>query len=255
MLPDTPDDSRQYRDWRLSLMPSAEPTVLVDLGCGSGDDLLAFALRYRHPETRFIGIDAAEKAIEMAAERTAADPRIHLKQIRLDKRLPFADSSCDVVYSKDLIECLPDRTAFIHEIARVLRPGGVVVIAHWDWDSQQFDGEDKALVRRLVHAFSDWQQPWMDHSDGWMGRRLWGTFNATGLFQGAAHAHVLRNTTYAAPFFGHARAQDFRALVKRGMVPPEDYARFLADQEALSHQGRYFYSVTAYAYVGQRIVR
>jgi hypothetical protein len=93
----------------------------------------------------------------------------------------------------------------------------------------------------------------MDHSDGWMGRRLWGTFNATGLFQGAVHAHVLTNTTYASPFFGQARAHDFRALVKRGMVAAEDYDRFLADQEALSQPGRFFYSITGYAYVGRRL--
>jgi hypothetical protein len=140
---------------------------------------------------------------------------------------------------------------FAREVARILKPGGWAVIAHWDWDSQLFDASDKPLVRRLVHAFADWQQAWMDYSDGWMGRRLWGTFAATGLFEGTLHARVLTNTVYAPPWYGHARAQDFRALVKRGLATEQDYHWFIGEQEALSTQGRYFYSLTGFAYVGQ----
>jgi hypothetical protein len=111
---------------------------------------------------------------------------------------------------------------------------------------------DKPLVRRVVQAFADWQQAWMDHSDGWMGRRLWGAFNSTGLFEGDVYARVLVNTKYAVPWYGHARAQDFRVLVKHGLVSAEDCSRFLADLDALSREGRYFYSITGYAYVGRR---
>lgn len=66
------------------------------------------------------------------------------------------------------------------------------------------------------------------------------------------HARVLTNTTYAPPFYGHARAQNFCGLVERGMVAPEEYERFIAGQEMLSGQGRYFYSITGYVYVGWR---
>lgn len=137
-------------------------------------------------------------------------------------------------------------------MARILRPGKTVVMAHWDWDSQVFDGTDKALVRRLVHAFADWQQDWTDDADGWMGRRLWGLFSATGLFDGEIHARVLTNTAYAPSSYGHARTHDFRSLVERGMVAADDYERFIADQEALNAQGSYFYSLTGYVYVGRR---
>jgi len=43
----------------------------------------------------------------------------------------------------------------------------------------------------------------------------------------------LTNTSYAPLSYGHARAQDFRGLVDRGMVAPEDYERFIGDQEML----------------------
>jgi hypothetical protein len=85
-----------------------------------------------------------------------------------------------------------------------------------------------------------------------MGRRLWGTFAPSGLFDGAVHARVLTNTVYAAPWYGHVRVQDFGSLVKRGLASEDDYRRVVADLEALDREGRYFYGITGYVYVGRR---
>ena len=92
----------------------------------------------------------------------------------------------------------------------------------------------------------------MEHSDGWMGRRLWGTFASTGYFEGAMQARALINTAFETPWYGHARAQDLPALVKRSLVSAEDGAAFLAEQASLHAQGRYFYCITGLAYVGTR---
>jgi len=87
----------------------------------------------------------------------------------------------------------------------------------------------------------------------WTGRRLWGLFHSTHLFAGTVHARLLINTAYAPPWYGHARARDLGALVDRGVVSAADYASFIADLEARESQGRYFYSVTGFAYVGRRL--
>ena len=201
---------------------------------------------------RFVGIDAAAGAVAAASETMAAEARASVRCAPLDGPLPFDDRSIDLLYSHNLLECLSDPAAFAHEAVRVLRPGGRLVVGHWDWDSQLFDGSDKALVRRLVHAYADWQQAWMAHADGWMGRRLRGIFHATGAFDGEVHARVLTNTAFEAPWFGHENARAMGALVRRGMVTAEDYARFLREQEELAAAGRYFYAITGFAYVGVR---
>jgi SAM-dependent methyltransferase len=244
------DDVRAHRDWLLSFLPRAG--TVVDLGCGRGDDLLTLAARDPAADARFLGIDASETSIQAAAARAAGDPRIAFRAGHLAGALPLGDGSVDAVFSHNLLECLADPDAFPREAARILRPGGTAVVAHWDFDSQLFDGTDRALVRRLVHAFADWKQPWMEHADGWMGRRLHGVFARTSLFDGTVHARVMINTTYATPWYGHARAQDIGRMARKGLVSAEDGDRFLRDLEALQRDGRYFYGITGFAYVGRR---
>jgi ubiquinone/menaquinone biosynthesis C-methylase UbiE len=52
-----------------------------------------------------------------------------------DKALPLEDNSVDVVFSKSVIEhlYLPQITHYMHEIMRILRPGGTVAIFTPDW--------------------------------------------------------------------------------------------------------------------------
>ena len=248
-------DVLAHRDWLLSLLDAPAAGVVVDLGCGAGHDLLALAERRPRRDARFLGLDASARAIAAAAgaARQARDARVAFACADLGAGLPLADASVDAVYSHNLVECLPDAEAFAREVGRVLRPGGVAVIAHWDFDSQAFDASDRALARRLLHAFADWRQPWMAHADGWMGRRLWGALAPTGLFDGAVHARTLTNTAYASPWYGHARAQDLRSLVRHGLADADDVARFLADLEARARAGRYCYAITGYAFVGRRV--
>ena len=226
--------------------------MVVDLGCGSGEDLGLLAAQHGGADVRLIGVDVSADAITAASAALTADRRIALCCAPLDGRLPFDDASVDVAYSHNLLECLSDPAGFAREVARVLRPGGRVVAAHWDWDTQAFDGADKTLVRRLVHAFADWQQAWMAHADGWMGRRLWGVFQGAGLLDGALHARVLTNTAYEPACFGYENAHAFRALVRRGLASAEECERFLAEQVALAAAGRYVYSITGFAYTGRR---
>jgi SAM-dependent methyltransferase len=252
---DLAPDVAAHRAWLYDLVTLPRGGTLVDLGCGDGRDLLAMAARHRDDGLRFLGLDVSAKGIAnaTAAADAVGDARVAFARAALGGGLPLADGTVDVAYSHNLLECLADPDAFAREVARVLRPGGQVVVAHWDWDTQLFDVADRATARRLLHAFADWRQPWMEHADGWMGRRLHGVFTATGRFRGAVHAHTLTNTIYAAPWYGHARAQDLARLVAHGLVTAEDHARFAADLERAVASGRYFYALTSFVYVGQRV--
>lgn len=245
-------DGLRMREWLGGLLDWQGANAVLDLGCGDGGDLQR--LTALAPErARLVGMDSSAKAIETARAATAGDMRFEWHEHDVSLGLPFADGAFDALFSLNLLECVPDKAALLAEMARVLRPGGAVVCAHWDWDTQTLDGADKALVRGIVQTFSDWQQAWMAASDGWMGRRLWPTFHRSGVFAGRIETYTLINTMYAPGWVGYEQVQAFGALVRRGLLSAEDYARFREDIAAQAARGEYFYSITLYVYVGQKL--
>jgi ubiquinone/menaquinone biosynthesis C-methylase UbiE len=157
------DDVAEHKDWLLSLVPAPNSGIWVDLGCGDGSDVRRLALRQPAAGLRIVGIDSNRKVIEEAQRNTGDDPRVEFQSYSLGRTLPFDDATVDVAYSNNLIECLADVSSFISEITRILRPGGFVVMAHWDWDSQMFDGSDKN--RNRPHACA--------HKLGFFAATLW----------------------------------------------------------------------------------
>jgi ubiquinone/menaquinone biosynthesis C-methylase UbiE len=101
--------------------------VAVDVGCGTGRAL--FPLR------EAVGPGGSVFAVDLTPEMlAAAGPKsVTAKAVLIlaDARsLPFADASADAIFAAGLVHHLPDSTAGLHELARVTRPGGLLVLFH-----------------------------------------------------------------------------------------------------------------------------
>ncbi|HEY3415738.1 MAG TPA: methyltransferase domain-containing protein [Armatimonadota bacterium] len=239
-------DKAHMLEFIYSLMELSGARAVLEIGCGKGYDLAQIGHRVGDA-ARLVGIDNRETALVDARLAVGKDSRFTLMQADVAKGLPFPDETFDLVYSKNLLECIVDKDAHLREVYRVLKPGGQVVYAHFDWDSQLFDGTDKALVRKIVQTFNDWQQAWMADCDAWMGRRLWRTFQRSGLFTGAVHPFVITDTHYAAEMM-----QNFQALVRRGMISQQEYETFMTEQADFAARDEFFSSITMYVYVGRK---
>jgi SAM-dependent methyltransferase len=113
--------------WTLGII---EPgSVVLDLGCGAGTDLL-IAAQMTGPSGRAIGIDMTRS---MLARARASAREMHIDNLELHESLiealPVEDASVDVVISNGVIDLVPDKDAVFDEIDRVLRPGGRLQIA------------------------------------------------------------------------------------------------------------------------------
>lgn len=120
-------------------------TAYLDAGCGDGRYLAALAAEL--PE-RVAGVDISERILETAR---AQAPRAELRQANLE-RLPFADGEFDLVLSSQVIEHVLDREGAAAELARVLRPGGTLVISTDNeraWVSRALNAPRTLLVRAL----------------------------------------------------------------------------------------------------------
>lgn len=241
----------RHRDWLLSLVDAPWGASILDLGCGKGADLLELAARIDNPDTRFVGVDASAEHLS-DARAASTDSRVEFVEARVGPGVDFPDASFDAVISQELLECIPDVETFVAEIARVLRPGGQVVVSHYDWDTQVYNGSDRDRTRRILRGWADWEQSWMDNTDPWMGRRLWGCLQGSGLFEGEVHVGVMTNTEFAEPGHGYRMAHWMGGLAKKGQFSQSDYDGFLADLKELATKGQYFWSVNRYVYVGRR---
>jgi SAM-dependent methyltransferase len=103
---------------------------VLDVGCGIGHwaQTLACALPR---ETTVIGVDRDPFWIDKATERARAREISHRFEYRVSdaQALPFPDASFDLVTSQTLLIHLANPGAVIAEMARVTRPGGLVLAA------------------------------------------------------------------------------------------------------------------------------
>jgi SAM-dependent methyltransferase len=101
--------------------------VVIDLGCGTGRALPSLRQAVG-PDGSVIAVDVTP---EMLSQARPASRRARAALVLADaRRLPFATASADAIFAAGLINHLPDAEAGFRELARVTRPGGLLVLFH-----------------------------------------------------------------------------------------------------------------------------
>ena len=103
------------------LLRHTKPTGrILDLGCGGGYMLDALA----HPDVDLAGVDLAHQALRAADKRARSERYPCLLAQASADALPFFDQSFDGIVCTDVLVHVPNPEVVIHEIARLLKPGG-----------------------------------------------------------------------------------------------------------------------------------
>jgi len=93
---------------------------VLEVGCGRGGGA-SYISRYMKPKT-YIGLDLNQKVVK-ACNKTFDTPGLSFVQGCADD-LPFDDEKFDAVVNVESSRCYPDVLGFLHEVYRVLKPGG-----------------------------------------------------------------------------------------------------------------------------------
>jgi len=141
-----------FIDRMLGFSQTDKPATVLDVGCGIGGTSRYIAKRY--PDAQVTGItispEQQQRATALAAERGVTNAKFELCDA-LDMK--YADNSFDLVWACESGEHMPDKEQYVKEMARVLKPGGRIVIATW-------------CQRETPPAFSDQERKTLDYLYG-----------------------------------------------------------------------------------------
>jgi len=130
-------------------------TTVLDVGCGIGGSSRILARDYGFVVT---GITISPQQVKRAQELTPTDLTAEF-QVDDALALSFPDGSFDVVWSIEAGPHMPDKAQFAQELLRVLKPGGIVVVADWnqrDDRQEPLNFWEKPVMRQLL---DQWAHP------------------------------------------------------------------------------------------------
>jgi MPBQ/MSBQ methyltransferase len=150
-------------------------TTVLDVGCGIGGSSRILARDYGFSVT---GITISPGQVKRAQELTpkALDARFLVNDAMA---MSFPDASFDVVWSIEAGPHMPDKAIFARELLRVLKPGGILVVADWNQrDARQkpLNFWEKPVMRQLL---DQWSHPEFASIEGFSEE-----LEATGLVKG-----------------------------------------------------------------------
>jgi len=107
-------------------LPAPTAARILDAGCGSGRNMVELARR-----GAVTGVELAPASLQLARAREVGE----VLPGSLDQPLPFADATFDLAVALDVLEHVADDEGAVRELARVLAPGGrlLVTVPQYGW--------------------------------------------------------------------------------------------------------------------------
>ncbi|MBE9045048.1 methyltransferase domain-containing protein [Pleurocapsales cyanobacterium LEGE 10410] len=128
-------------------------TTLIDVGCGIGGSSRILAKDYGFD---VVGVTISPQQVKRAQELT---PEGVSAKFKVDDAmaLSFPDASFDVVWSVEAGPHMPDKAVFARELLRVLKPGGILVVADWNQRDDRtvpLNFWEKPVMKQLLDQWS-----------------------------------------------------------------------------------------------------
>ena len=138
------DESLEHFHWRnsqypgyIKLMPVSKQDgkIVLDYGCGPGNDLVGFAEFSNVKE--LIAVDVSKPALDLAKKRILLHNQdvnfIHIEEN--ENKIPLENNSVDFIHSSGVLHHCKNLNKILREFKRILRPGGEMNIMVYNYFS------------------------------------------------------------------------------------------------------------------------
>lgn len=209
----------------LDIPPDAH---VLDVGCGYGG--LSFTLAGLRPDLHITGVDPEVSALESATKAAAENGWVNMKFEEGDgHELSYEDNQFEAVLCQTVLTHVRDAEAVVHEMRRVLKPGGVFMAAEYtDMGPPSFycsvgdEGRDETWIHeyfRLVRLYIQGKDL-LKHGNEQVGVRIPVLATKAGL--DVFDVRLNDRAMHIIPPFRHPKQVDYLELLKAAFAPDPD---------------------------------
>jgi SAM-dependent methyltransferase len=231
-----------YAAYKLRIGRLLEPTrggTYLEVGTGTGADALALASQFG---VEVVGVDVSQTMVDEARRRGLREALVADAD-----ELPFGDGHFDGAWADRTFQHLARPEQALDELVRVTRPGGRIVVADPDYDTQVVDVPDQELARRILRFRADHQL-----SNGTLAHRMGGWFVRAGLVDVSVEAVpvVLRDPTALDNAMG---LRDWAGVARdRGLASDDDVTAWTRALDEAVAEGCFLYAFSIFVTAGTR---
>ena len=234
---------RGLRHWAHDALAAAPGESAVDIGSGTGSEVFTFADAVG-PTGEAVGVEPDPNLLA-SAQRHAERRNSAARFVSGDAYgLPLGAESFDVALCERVFQHLTAPARAAAEIARVLKPGGRVVVMDSDWGTAIVHPGERSVVREVIETLVT------NTTNPFSGRRLPGALTQAGLVVDDIGSHALVQDASAGA--GALVARISAMAVARRAITEEQRQQLLDELEAGARSGDIHLSVTMFAVLAHK---
>jgi len=199
---------------------------LLDLGCGTGDDVRALATRVG-VSGRVVGVDLPIEFLVAKGHSTG-----------------LSSNSFDGCRAERLLVHLENPVSTLSEMVRLVKTGAPIVILDSDWETLVIDSQDRVVTRKLIHFFCDIGK------SRWIGRQLRGLLVAAGLRDTSVSAETMTITDLTLADRIFKLRETTEQATAFGVLTTIEAHRWLGELQQSDELGRFFAALTVFCVCG-----
>lgn len=235
------DEVQDYKQRSHQLLELSDGNRVLDVGCGTGDDVLMLAKRVG-PRGRAVGIDNSDGMIGQARARADDIPWVSFENGDAHD-LSFPDDSFDAVRTDRVLQHLEHPSKALSELVRVTRPGGRVCVCEPDLRTIILDtpGGHSEEYLSIRHSMS---------RNPTIGGQLYRRLRNQGIEDVELASWVPTITSFE--FFREGAMLDewTAKMLEDGIVTEKETDEWYEALEDADERGRFFYAATLFIAAG-----